>query len=560
MLTELAAYYQIQSAAVDVETVLEKQTIERLIELELDGKPARFTAHLLQIFTSNHSTKLGQGGCGSVFNPDGRPIAVKPLNSRGIDKRIEEQFMAEIYTTPRIQPCRESEGLPVMPPPRFGRHFRGKRSAVCGPHLQASAVEEVDQKFAVCKKKTACIKLSLNNKTRTTMSTSDNSDGQLTQQLEIVFGTIGGVAGLLIIACIIIKLKKPENKDKELQIAKTELQPAPPVDAEVDVEAVSEKQTIERLIELVLDEKPARFSGQLLQVFTSNYSTKLGQGGYGSVFRGHFPDGRTYHRNLVRLYGFCFEPETKAIVYEYMENGSLDKLLFDKKHEIEWDKLYEIAVGAARGLEYLHHFSLKKIIHYDIKPANVLLDSNFCPKIADFGLAKLCNRDTTNITMSKVGGTPGYAAPEIWMPFPVSYKCDVYSFGAMLFEIVGRRRNFLVERLDWFPKQVWENFDKGELDELWDKCEIEEKDREKAKTMVTVALWCVQYLPEARPSMRNVVKILEGGAEADTPPNPFQHLISSANVHSYTGSGSNSTTDYDEDDIMIKYEIHHATC
>ena len=88
--------------------------------------------------------------------------------------------------------------------------------------------------------------------------------------------------------------------------------------------------------------------------------------------------GRTYHRNLVRLYGFYFEGKTKALVYEYMENGSLEKLLFEKKHRIEWEKLYEIAVGAARGLEYLHNFSHKRIIHYDIKPANVLLDSNFC--------------------------------------------------------------------------------------------------------------------------------------------------------------------------------------
>ncbi|XVF29387.1 hypothetical protein REPUB_Repub15cG0116600 [Reevesia pubescens] len=372
--------------------------------------------------------------------------------------------------------------------------------------------------------------------------------------------------------------------------------------AVVDEEAAAgvEKQTVERFIEHMLEEKPARFSSQLLEIFTSNYSTKLGEGGYGAVYKGHFPcgqtlavkvlnndgidkrieeqfmaevntTGRTYHRNLVRLYGFCFEAKTKALVYAYMENGSLDKLLFEsKKHEneIEWDKLYEIAIGAARGLEYLHHFSHRRIIHYDIKPANVLLDSNFCPKIADFGLAKLCNRDTTYITMSRVGGTPGYAAPEVWMPFPVSYKCDVYSFGVMLFEIVGRRRNFdvsLGECQEWFPKKVSEKFDKGELEDVLGNCEIDEKDWEKAKTMVKVALWCVQYLPEARPSMRDVVKILEGGAEAGTPPNPFHHLISSLNIPSCIVSSSNSTIDYDDEDnkndttIMKKYEIQYAT-
>ncbi|XVE75542.1 hypothetical protein DITRI_Ditri12bG0102000 [Diplodiscus trichospermus] len=381
-------------------------------------------------------------------------------------------------------------------------------------------------------------------------------------------------------------------------------EPAPQVEAVVDEEAgLLEKQTVERFIGHMLQEKPSRFPPQLLEIFTSNYSIKLGEGEYGAVYKGHFPDGqplavkirrlreqfmtevniigRTYHRNLVRLYGFCFELKAKALVFGYMENGSLDKLSFEQKHEIEWDKLYEIAIGAARGLEYLHHFSHKRIIHYDIKPANVLLDANFVQRLEILDLQscgfwyhyetkitpKLCNKDSTNITMSRVGGTPGYAVSEVWMPFPVSYKCDVYSFGVTFFEIIGRRSNFdvnLGESQEWFPRQVWEKYDKGEMELVWDNCGIKEKDREKAKTMATVALWCVQYLPEARPSMRDVVKILEGGAEAPAPPNPFQHLISSTNAPSCWVGISNSTTDYDEDDrndttIMRKYEIQYAT-
>ncbi|XVF77905.1 hypothetical protein PTKIN_Ptkin14bG0085300 [Pterospermum kingtungense] len=438
-----------------------------------------------------------------------------------------------------------------------------------------------------------------------------SNDTSMPREAKIILGVFGGLVGLSIILGIISNLtedkekeeqKKLAEKDREIAgmlrelFANYQRQPATLAEGRVNVEAGLDKQTVERFIEHMLEEKPVRFSSQLLEIFTSNYSTKLGQGGYGAVYKGHFPDGQplavkvlnsngidkrieeqfmaevntigwTYHRNLLRLYGFCFEANTKALVYEYMENGSLDKLLFENKHEIEWDKLYEITVGAARGLEYLHHFSQRRIIHYDIKPANVLLDSNFCPKIADFGLAKLCNRDSTNITMSRVGGTPGYAAPEVYMPFPLSYKCDVYSFGVMLFEIVGRRRNFdvdLGESQEWFPKHVWEKFDKGELDVVWDNCGIEEKDREKAKTMVSVALWCVQYLPEARPSMRDVVKILEGGAEAATPPNPFQHLISLATVPSCMVSTSNSTTNFDKDDsndttTMRKFEIQYAT-
>ncbi|KAE8654137.1 putative S-locus lectin protein kinase family protein [Hibiscus syriacus] len=182
-----------------------------------------------------------------------------------------------------------------------------------------------------------------------------------------------------------------------------QIQPAPPAAVDVDVEAVLEKQTIGRLIELALDGRPIA-----VKLLNSHSIDKRIEDQFMAKVN---TIGRTYHRNLVRLYGFCVEAETKALVYEYMEYGSLDKLLFEKKHEIGWDKL---PVGAARGLEYLHHFSLKKIIHYDIKPENVLLDSNFCPKLQIY---------TTNITMSRAGGTPCYAPPEIWMCIVLGRCC-----------------------------------------------------------------------------------------------------------------------------------------
>ncbi|KAI3860000.1 hypothetical protein MKW92_050835 [Papaver armeniacum] len=293
------------------------------------------------------------------------------------------------------------------------------------------------------------------------------------------------------------------------------------------------------------NEKPIRFTSSELQDFTWNYKVKLGAGGFGVVYKGVFPSGvevavkvlnestserikeqfmaevstigRTYHKNLVRLYGFCFESATKALVYEYMKNGSLDRILFDKnlQNSIKWEKLYDIAIGTAKGLAYLHEDCQKRIIHYDIKPGNILLDSKFNPKVADFGLAKLCNWDS-------------YAAPELWMPFPVTYKCDVYSYGMMLFEIVGRRRNLdlsLPESREWFPRQVWEKFEMEELDEMINGFDgIEKMDPEKVRTMILVAFWCVQYLPDARPSMSSVVKILQGGSEVKVPPNPFLHL------------------------------------
>ncbi|XP_042507848.1 rust resistance kinase Lr10-like [Macadamia integrifolia] len=305
------------------------------------------------------------------------------------------------------------------------------------------------------------------------------------------------------------------------------------------------------------NENPIMFSAQELSGFSQNYKTRLGSGGFGIVYKGELPNGvpvaikvldkasdkqakeqfmaevstigRTYHINLVRLYGFCFDSTVQALVYEYMDKGSLDGLLFDKNQRIEWVNLHEIAIGTAKGIAYLHEECHQRIIHYDIKPGNVLLDAELFPKVADFGLAKLSNRDSTHITLTNCRGTPGYAAPELYMPYPVTRKCDVYSFGMLLFEILGRRKNHnpnLSEPENWLPRWTWEIFEKGKLSELLEHFGIEEENRKKAERMAMVALWCVQYLPDSRPLMSNVVKLLEGGIEIKSPPNPFQHLVS----------------------------------
>ncbi|GAV59569.1 Pkinase domain-containing protein, partial [Cephalotus follicularis] len=302
-----------------------------------------------------------------------------------------------------------------------------------------------------------------------------------------------------------------------------------------------EHATMERFLSNMAREKPIRFSPQQLSGLTNNYATILGSGAFGVVFKGEFPNGiqvavkaitnhsnkqveeqfmaevgsigRTYHINLVRLYGFCLDSSKVALVYEFMENGSLDRFLFDKNQDIEWKKLHDIAVGTAKGLAYLHEECQEIIIHYDIKPGNILVDSNLHPKVADFGLAKLCNREINQITMTGLRGTPGYAAPELWKPYPVTHKCDIYSFGMVLFEIVGRRRNHnlnLSESQQWLPRWTWDMFINNELAVLLSLHGIEEKDREKAERMAKVALWCVQYSPEARPLMSTVVKMLEG--------------------------------------------------
>ncbi|KAL5549215.1 hypothetical protein UlMin_004446 [Ulmus minor] len=313
--------------------------------------------------------------------------------------------------------------------------------------------------------------------------------------------------------------------------------------------------TMDKFLNDMEREKPLRFTSQQLWMATNNFTNFLGSGGFGTVYKGIFSNGtivavkilygnsdkrieeqfmaevgtigRVHHFNLVRLYGFCFERNLRALVYEFMGNGSLDRFLFSKEKMLGFEKLHEIAVGTARGIAYLHEECQQRIIHYDIKPGNILLDSNFSPKVADFGLAKLINRENTHVTMTGGRGTPGYAAPELWMPFPITHKCDVYSYGMLLFEIVGRRRNLDVSRAEsqeWFPRWVWKKFEFGELGDLMICCGIEEKDKEIAERMVKVALLCVQHSPQVRPMMSIVVKMLEGAVEIPNPSNPFEYM------------------------------------
>ena len=359
--------------------------------------------------------------------------------------------------------------------------------------------------------------------------------------------------------------------------------------------------TMDKFLRNMEREKPIRFTAQQLSIATDNYTNLLGSGGFGQVYKGNFNGtilavkvlygssdkrieqqfmaevstiGTIHHFNLVRLYGFCLERYLRALVYEYMGNGSLDKFLFYEKNTLGFEKLHDIAVGTARGIAYLHEDCQQRIIHYDIKPGNILLDKNFCPKVSDFGLAKLCNRDNTHITMTGGRGTPGYAAPELWLPFPVTHKCDAYSFGMLLFEVLGRRRNHdtnLPESQEWLPMWVWKKFDLGQLGDLTIVCGIDEKNKEMAERMIKVALWCVQYRPESRPLMSVVVKMLEGSMEIPKPPNPFEYLTGEIHLvqetQNYSTDESCSTmiktrtgsSIVDATPIMKKYEIEIAS-
>ncbi|RVW74446.1 Rust resistance kinase Lr10 [Vitis vinifera] len=200
---------------------------------------------------------------------------------------------------------------------------------------------------------------------------------------------------------------------------------------------------------------------------TNSFKDKLGQGGFGSVYKGKLKSGRVvavkvlvmskadgqdfinevatigriHHINVVKLVGFCIEGSKWALIYDFMPNGSLDKFIFPK-HEnntpLSWERLYKIALGVGRGIEYLHQGCDMKILHFDIKPHNILLDEDFTPKVSDFGLAKLYSTDESIVSLTKARGTMGYIAPELFYKNIgcISNKADVYSFGMLLMEMM----------------------------------------------------------------------------------------------------------------------------
>ncbi|PPS13837.1 hypothetical protein GOBAR_AA06723 [Gossypium barbadense] len=227
--------------------------------------------------------------------------------------------------------------------------------------------------------------------------------------------------------------------------------------------------------------------------------------------------GRIHHVNVVQLIGFCAERKKQALVYDFMTNGSLDKFIFSSgSSSLSWQKMFEIVVGVGRGIEYLHNGCAMKILHFDIKPHNILLDENFNPKVSDFGLAKLYPVDDSIISLTAARGTFRYMAPELFYKSigGISYKADVYSFGMMLIEIVGKRKNLNASAEHssqvYFPTWIYDRLQLGENIELEDMTESENSIMRK---MIIVAFWCIQTKPINRPSMTKVLKMLESEDE-----------------------------------------------
>ncbi|XP_044973684.1 LEAF RUST 10 DISEASE-RESISTANCE LOCUS RECEPTOR-LIKE PROTEIN KINASE-like 2.4 [Hordeum vulgare subsp. vulgare] len=277
---------------------------------------------------------------------------------------------------------------------------------------------------------------------------------------------------------------------------------------------------------------PMRYAYTDITAVTSHFRDKLGQGGYGSVFKGVLLPGnvhvavkmlegnascngedfisevstigRIHHINVVRLMGFCSEEMRRALVYEYMPRGSLDK-----------------------GIDYLHQGCEMQILHFDIKPHNILLDSNFIPKVADFGLAKLYPRDNSFLPSRALRGTIGYIAPEmISRSFGViSSKSDVYSFGMLLLEMAGGRRNADPNAANssqaYYPSWVYDRLIQQEnIGEI--SAHVDTEMHELERKLCIIGLWCIQMKCHDRPTMSEVIEMLEGGGDTlQMPSRPF---------------------------------------
>ena len=301
----------------------------------------------------------------------------------------------------------------------------------------------------------------------------------------------------------------------------------------------------------VLDMNLRCFTYKELQDATNGFKEELGKGAFGIVYKGaiqmgskipvavkklkNFAQerekefkaevniiGKTHHKNLVRLIGYCDEGQKRLLVYEFLSNGTLAGFLF-RDLKPNWKQRIQIAFGIARGLLYLHEECSTQIIHCDIKPHNILLDEYYNARISDFGLAKLLMMNQSH-TLTDIRGTKGYVAPEWFRNVPVTARVDVYSFGVMLLEIICCRKSVDVESgreetailTDW----AYDCFRNRALDALVEHDMEALEEVEKLERFVMVSIWCIQEDPSLRPTIGKVMQMLEGVVDVPVPPCP----------------------------------------
>ncbi|KAL3730978.1 hypothetical protein ACJRO7_027928 [Eucalyptus globulus] len=293
------------------------------------------------------------------------------------------------------------------------------------------------------------------------------------------------------------------------------------------------------------------FDSILLATNKFSMTSKLGQGGFGSVYKGKLNDGKEVavkrlssssaqgveefkneivlisklqHRNLVKLMGYCIEGEEKILVYEYLSNKSLDTFLFDsrKKAELDWGKRFQIIQGIARGLLYLHRDSCLRVIHRDLKVSNILLDEKMNPKISDFGLARMFEGTQVLVNTHKIVGTLGYMSPEYAMGGMFSEKSDVYGFGVLLLEIVSGKKNTALYDQGQYLNLLsfaWHLWSTGRALDLLDETIAVSSPLEVTRC-IRMALLCVQDHAMDRPNMSDVVLMLSGESDLPQPRQP----------------------------------------
>ncbi|KAK6156498.1 hypothetical protein DH2020_010746 [Rehmannia glutinosa] len=305
---------------------------------------------------------------------------------------------------------------------------------------------------------------------------------------------------------------------------------------------------------------PTKFRHRELEEATDGFKSLIGRGGSGTVYRGILSDGTAVavkridgeergekafksevaaiasvqHVNLVRLLGYCIASTgPRFLVYEFIHNGSLDNWIFVKSSNcggggrrngcLSWDLRCRVAIDVAKALSYLHHDCRSCILHLDVKPENILIDENYRALVSDFGLSKLKGRDESRV-VTTIRGTRGYLAPEWILENGVSEKCDVYSYGMVLLEIIGGRRNICKmskKKFEFFPRIVVEKLKEEKLMEIVDErlVMVGGIDERVLQRMVVVALWCIQEKAKLRPTMAEVVEMLEGRVVIEDPPN-----------------------------------------
>ncbi|KAK0579711.1 hypothetical protein LWI29_030188 [Acer saccharum] len=362
-----------------------------------------------------------------------------------------------------------------------------------------------------------------------------NPKGKKNIVIIVVCSVVGSVILIIFIGCIILRMRKTEEDDENM----------------------GDIQNRESL----------QFNFSTIRDATDNFSNanKLGQGGFGAVFKGVLSDGqqiavkrlamnskqgdlefqnevlfvaKLQHRNLVRLLGFCLEPKERILgfkirkerkerilVYEFLPNSSLDHFISDpiKREILQWEKRYKIIEGIARGLLYLHEDSRLKIIHRDLKTSNVLLDSELNPKISDFGMARLFQTDQIQSITSGLAGTFGYMAPEYVKEGRISMKSDVYSFGTLVLEIMcGQKISSFgtEEETEGLLSYAWKNWNEGTTSNVIDPT-LRDGSTDEMKKCIHIGLLCVQESVSDRPTMSSVVaKLISENVTLPPPSKP----------------------------------------